>query len=441
MKTGSNTVVYLVTGSSPNDRVQKVAQLREHFHNLTLVRRPGSAQQGDDAALVVNPIPNPVGLLRRAGLHRSATILDRVFFPNTAILYAKAVERRLRREIAADLNDGREVCLITCAPPHAVCMAGLKLKERYPRIKWIVDWQDLWSYDENYYLQVPKFYRPRVRRVEAEILRSADVNITTNTHARRVLEERYAADRVVAIPHHFSRAEFLDDQREARVSTESTDRPITIGFLGTLFKPPRVPGELLVDTIRQLRRSGNNVELHVHGGVPAVLEQDSVRLGQDGIKLHGYTTHAAGIKMLARYDFLLLLLADLPNSKAVMSIKLPHYILANRPILAVVPEQSAVAEIVRETGTGVVISAESDWTEQLKRALAAERASELPIRNEAAIERFSWDRISREWLTAICSTPDSTKTMERSVTLSAPAHPFVPLKSRPCEKTVGPCSH
>jgi hypothetical protein len=70
-----------------------------------------------------------------------------------------------------------------------------------------------------------------------------------------------------------------------------------------------------------------------------------------------------------------------------------------------VPEQSFVADIVRETGTGVVISAESDWTEQLKKVLAAGRSCELPIRNEAAIKRFSWDRISHEWLTAICSTP------------------------------------
>ena len=405
MQLHPNTVVYLVTGTPPNDRVSKVAQLGGQFHKLILVRRNAAPNRpaivSDEKTWVLRSIPNPIGALRRIGLRRAASALDRFYFPNTAVLYAKAVERRLRRAIAADLASGREVCLITCAPPHAVCMAGLKLKRAFPNIRWLVDWQDLWSYDENYFLLVPTFYRPRVKRVEAEILRNADVNITTNERAKQVLEAQYRAQRVVAIPHHFTRAEFDGGQARRDDRTVSAERPITIGFLGTLFKPPRVPGERFVETIRHLRAAGTNVELHVHGGIPEHLEGARQRLARDGTLLHGRTSHSEGIALLSQYDFLLLLLADLPNSRAVMSIKLPHYLLVGRPIIAVVPEQSAVADVVRETGTGVVIAAESDWADQLQSILRSRCGSSWPTRNEAAIERFSWQHVSREWLGAI----------------------------------------
>jgi glycosyltransferase involved in cell wall biosynthesis len=399
MQPQSNTVVYLVTGTPPNDRVSKVAQLGGQFRKLVLVRRYAPNRPADGKTMVLRAVPNPIGALRRVGLGRAAAFLDRVYFPNTAVLYAWAVERRLRREIAQDTAAGRDVCLITCAPPHAVCMAGLKLKRAFPQIRWIVDWQDLWSYDENYFLPVPKVYRARVKRVEADILRTADVNVTTNEHAKRVLEEQYRAPRVVAIPHHFKRDEFTGVQSPGVPRTRVANGPITIGFFGTLFKPPRVPGERFVDSIRRVRASGTQVELHVHGGIPPHLEGARERLARDGTVLHGRTSHTEGISLLTQYDFLLLLLADLANSQAVMSIKLPHYLLVGRPIIAVVPEQSAVADVVRETGTGVVIAAGSDWSERLRDVLGSRCA--MPVRNEAAIERFAWENVSREWLAAI----------------------------------------
>ena len=282
-------------------------------------------------------------------------------------------------------------------------MAGLQLKKRFPQIKWVVDWQDLWSYDENYFLIAPKVYRSRIKKVEAEILRNADANVTTNHYAKRVLEETYGANRVFAIHHHFSRPEGDGPEGERPPNRGDAKRAIRIGFFGSLFKPPRVPGELFMDNIRALRRSGTDVELHVHGGIPDALTTRVDALRRDGIHLHGRTPHATGIALLGQYDYLLVLLADLPNSEAVMSIKLPHYMLAGRPILAVVPDQSAVAEIVRETGTGVVVPSGSDWAEPLKCVLQMRDGNGLPERNEAAIERFSWARMSTEWLKVICA--------------------------------------
>ena len=118
--------------------------------------------------------------------------------------------------------------------------------------------------------------------------------------------------------------------------------------------------------------------------------------------LHGKTSHIESLRRIARCEFLLLVLADLPNSEAVMSIKLPHYLLLQRPILAIVPERSAVADIIRETGSGYVIPARYDWGDALRKVLQDYlNGKNLPERNDRAIEECSWENISKQWMELI----------------------------------------
>jgi glycosyltransferase involved in cell wall biosynthesis len=139
--------------------------------------------------------------------------------------------------------------------------------------------------------------------------------------------------------------------------------------------------------------------LHVYGGASEDAKKSLKRLHNDGVYLHGKTSHIESLRRIARCEFLLLVLADLPNSKAVMSIKLPHYLLLKRPILAIVPEKSAVADIIRETGSGYVIPAGCDWGDELKKVLQDYlNGKNLPERNNKAIEAYSWENISKQWI-------------------------------------------
>jgi len=316
------------------------------------------------------------------------------------------VRRRLARRIAADLTHGRQVTLITTAPPHALGLIGLYVKRRCPAVRWVMDWQDLWSYDENYYLRAPSVYRSRLRRLERMMLECADLNVTTNEVAESILAEHYGvpSQQLLHISHHFDRSDF--DQAELRNSDPASGSagPVRIGFLGSLFKPPRVPGVELVEALEAMRASGIDVELHIHGAVGSELADQFVNCG--ALCLHGRVSHEESVSRLAEYDYLLLLLADLPNCKAVMSIKLPHYMVVDRPILAIVPKQSAIARIVRETGTGLVIPVEEDWRSELREIVQSPgRGSRVPRRVPEAIEEFAWTRLSDRWVQAIAGIP------------------------------------
>ena len=102
--------------------------------------------------LVIEPMPNPFGVLRTLGLHRLKSTLDSVaYFPTRHRLVCgsgcKQVEEPYRRRSCARQASGgadlrTPACLVRCGP---------ETQGEIPEIRWVIDWQDLWSHDEVYF--------------------------------------------------------------------------------------------------------------------------------------------------------------------------------------------------------------------------------------------------------------------------------------------------
>ncbi len=83
---------------------------------------------------------------------------------------------------------------------------------------------------------------------------------------------------------------------------------------------------------------------------------DSLELG-DRLELVDYLPRAESLRLQRDSEALLLLVPDAGGrGKGVLSGKVFEYIAAGRPILAVVPPDGAAAELIRETGSGVVVA-------------------------------------------------------------------------------------
>jgi glycosyltransferase involved in cell wall biosynthesis len=88
----------------------------------------------------------------------------------------------------------------------------------------------------------------------------------------------------------------------------------------------------------------------------------------DRLELVPYTPRAESLRLQRDSEALLLLVPDAGGrGKGVLSGKVFEYIAAGRPILAVVPPDGAAAELIRETGSGVVVA--PDDVEGIKGAL------------------------------------------------------------------------
>ena len=89
----------------------------------------------------------------------------------------------------------------------------------------------------------------------------------------------------------------------------------------------------------------------------------------DRLELVDYAPRTESLRLQRDSEALLLLVPDAGGrGRGVLSGKVFEYLAAGRPILAVVPPDGAAAELVRETGAGVVVA--PDDVEGIREALA-----------------------------------------------------------------------
>jgi glycosyltransferase involved in cell wall biosynthesis len=92
----------------------------------------------------------------------------------------------------------------------------------------------------------------------------------------------------------------------------------------------------------------------------------------DRIELIPYAPHRRALELQRESDALLLLIPEADGrGRGVLSGKVFEYLAAERPILAIVPPEGAAAQLIRDTGAGVVVA--PDDIDGMERELAAMR--------------------------------------------------------------------
>ena len=123
----------------------------------------------------------------------------------------------------------------------------------------------------------------------------------------------------------------------------------------------------------------------------------------DRLELIPYVPRRRSLELQRDSEALLLLIPDAGGrGRGVLSGKVFEYLAAERPILAVVPPDGAAAELIRETGAGVVappddVAGDPRGARRPLRALAggrarrhaARRRDEAPARARARVEELA----------------------------------------------------
>ena len=113
----------------------------------------------------------------------------------------------------------------------------------------------------------------------------------------------------------------------------------------------------------------------------------------DRVELIPYAPHRRALELQRDSEALLLLIPEAGGrGRGVLSGKVFEYLAAERPILALVPPDGAAAELLRETGAGVVVAPED--VDGIARELAA-------LRDRWRAGALEAPSLSREWRTKV----------------------------------------
>ena len=235
--------------------------------------------------------------------------------------------------------------IITTGPPHSMHLIGMELKKQFP-VQWIADFRDPWtSIGYHKELKLTEKSALKHKELEKKVLNSADTIITTSFTTKKEFE--------------------LLTSKPIRVITngydvEQTEKPpldekFTISHIGSLLsqRNPRILWKALKDILKENEQFRNDFQLQLIGKVSAEILKTLKEFRLDSYTFTpGYVSHNEALRYQRSSQLLLLIEIDSYETIGIIPGKLFEYMAAERPILAIGPEESDIAKIVKETNTG-----------------------------------------------------------------------------------------
>jgi len=243
-------------------------------------------------------------------------------------------------------NDGINH-IITTSPPHSTQLIGLKLKKRYPGIKWIADLRDPWT-DIYYYRQ---FYPSRLARsidsrFEKKVLKSADKIITVGKSLKNIFSEKLpgAAQKIEVVTNGYDEDDFAD-------KIPGNPDIFTISYTGTLSDA--YPVSIFLESFHKIIEGGNEIKLRFVGTVSPLLKDLILsKAGSSFVEFIPYVDHAEAIRYMLGATLLLLIIPDHQSNRSIITGKLFEYLASGKPVLCLGPVDGDAAHIICSSGSG-----------------------------------------------------------------------------------------
>ena len=281
-------------------------------------------------------------------VRRASTIGRRLLLPDENVTWNATA---IPKAISIVRREGIDAVLTT-SPPGSVHMIGAAVK-RATGAKWVADLRDsIVRHPHRSTEGIGAFAKEKARAGVAQLVaRQADAVVTAAdaiTEETRSLSPR---GRLMTI------ANGSDFDAFAGLEYRRTDR-FRLTHTGSFFghRDPR-------PFLRALQASGlDDVTVRFVGDFrPADREfLASLELG-DRVELVDYVPRRESLRLQRDSDALLLLIPEAGGrGRGVLSGKVFEYLAAERPILAVVPPDGAAAQLIRDTGAGVVAPSEDE---------------------------------------------------------------------------------
>ena len=237
--------------------------------------------------------------------------------------------------------------IITTSPPHSTQLIGLRLKKKYPAIKWISDLRDPWTDIYYYDLFYPTFISRKIdRNYEKSVLLNADIVITVGYSLGKQLESkvRGISSKIKIIHNGYDESDFEN------IDPIASHRFI-ISYTGTISESYPLDG--FVKALNRLIADENDILFRFTGLIAeSQKKQIESSIAMDRLEFIRYADHRDAIIQMVSSSLLLLVIARHPGNRSFLSGKLFEYIASGRPVLCLGPVDGDAAQILNSTGCG-----------------------------------------------------------------------------------------
>ena len=255
--------------------------------------------------------------------------------------------------------------IISSGPPHSMHLIALGLKNKFTSLKWVADFRDPWTnidfYDK---LMLTKRSNKKHHSQELNVLTTADIILSIGKGMSDEFLNIYQKsggknlNKFKVISNGF-------DADDIKTSDIIKDKKFSIAHIGTLVKDrnPIVLWKVLkklTDTRDDFR---SQLEIKLVGKVDIFVKEQLENYGLiNFVKKIEYLPHSEVIIEQQQSKVLLLLINNTKNAKDILTGKFFEYMASGSPILAIGPLDGELADIIKQTQTGLISNFEDEIT-------------------------------------------------------------------------------
>jgi len=238
------------------------------------------------------------------------------------------------------------VTFVTTSPPHSTQLIGLKLKKKYPFIKWIADlrdpWTDIYYYDQFY----PTWLSKKIDGgYERSVMQKADSIITVGFMLKDLFSKKLTgiSSKIEVITNGFDESDFKN------IPNAEPER-FTITYAGTLSEKYPINGFL--NAMSELKMKTDFL-LRFVGRMPEnIRQQIAMSVPSGSLQFIPYCHHYEAIRYLVNSSLLLLIIPDAGDNRLIITGKIYEYFASCRPILCLGPKDGEAAALISRQQAG-----------------------------------------------------------------------------------------
>ncbi len=243
--------------------------------------------------------------------------------------------------------------IITASPPESLHITGLLLS-KITGVKWITDFRDLWT--KKLIVNNPPtwLHKILIKEIEKCIYKNTD-HIIANTHGNKdvyINSFHLSSKKITVITNGYDPEEVSGNDNRGRKRNE-----FLVGYMGFFDKPGFPWSEFLLAVKELILNGKNKVKINLYGYLSDkaknFIEKNDLL---DFVCFHGMLPHFEAFQETRKNDLLLLLMYETDYSGGIVPHKLYHYLGMLKPIMAIAEQEGEVANIIKATNTGKVIS-------------------------------------------------------------------------------------
>ena len=385
--------------------IEPIVYIPENPH-YPLVDESFVAEVPTDIIILKTPIKEPYGMAKLFSKRKTQTISSGVitskkpsllekmmlyvrgnfFIPDARIGWVKPSVSFLKEYMQQNKVD----VVITTGPPHSLHLIGMQLKAEIG-VKWLADFRDPWTtihYHKE--LRLSRTSEAKHKKLEKQVLAEADQIVVTSKTTKKEFAE-ITKQPITVITNGFAKM---------TTTERNLDKKFTLVHVGSLLseRDPEALWFAIKNLIKTEPGFADDFELKLVGTVSDAIISKFKAYGIDSnVELIGYVSHSEAIRIQHNAQLLLLVEMDRVETKAIIPGKLFEYLAAERPIVALGPKGSDIAEILSETKAGAFFNyGEGDSLERhLQEQYSVFKGGQLMVSSEG-IEKYSRRELTKE---------------------------------------------